>query len=1713
MADNDDKIPPQADRTPPPVALGAPPAEDRGRDSQEIGAVPTGKSGPAGQAAQASKERRRRARGRVISIDEAEALAAWDKSAAFGGDNDEGEGGATEPPAPDSTDLVLDVSEEHTLLAGLSSGEALGGPSGGFAGELPREPIAVAIDADLLGFAPRASDFRPHAVAQALAAEIEVQVNEDGITEIDLAATPQAALEPRAQLHLLVEELALLSREPSPGTPAEIARTSAAAARAAERIGSADALRFYQQALAADPHFAPALRGQFRLLWRAGLVDEAVAIAAALGASLPGDREAYAAWVSEAQPTQGRPSASLAVALTDLERSLNPDVDDRTAAIEPAERLGEQLGGEAGAALHAFAQTVRQLSAGGPAAAVAPESLATPGQSSLAACADLRRALTLPPGEAIALVAGAAQNLPSSPLTPALWRLAARLARRAGDHPRAQALLLRARAAGAALLPALEGVDVASDDVQDGAVPGLDLLRDRLAAVPAETVTLVAARLGGRLLDADRAADAITLLDEAQKRDPASGPALAPLVSRLLVKIGTGAAGASWGEVPRAARDLLGAIDARRRPELGLGATLATLLDPETRAVGLGQLAQAGLAQLIDRAGSAPDPALAWWLSWQLRGSDRAAAASTALTAAADRWSESSPALSAALYTRGAALEAAADPKEFAAALPVNRFAESTVDDPADLVREMIAPGRDARTIATRFRNAAGVVTGGSSGADAGSDGGALLGSPFRIYEAAGWAIQAGAFAEALAGLYAAPSAARSTPLGRQLLRRLVRLGDDHHVAEAALRDVAAASADPRTRALYEHLAADILARTGQGPAAAALYRELLAGPLAKDADLGLRRTLFALRDGDALMDFWRDEFDARSGAGRDQAAAAAAVEKARVALDLFEDRARAADEIAAALALDPDLLPARVLALCHVAGLGGSQQRKVQLERLVQDMPGQQTAVGFLAALVADAEGEGETALRLLKAAVLASPSAPLALMRRYVAVIERRGPREADFAGVLAAAADRLVHTAGADPRLSTTVFLRAAELAEAGGDRARAETLTERARGLSPDDLPALVRLARLQLGRGDFTSALRHLEAQAAALRDPGRKAATLFQAGSIASDNLGDDARARPLLTKVLDLEPQHAGAFLRLRKMLERTSDAAALAALLARRAQAIAPAGAAGLAEALALRSERAQLLATRLGDRPGAKRELGEALALDQENLVALGALAALEIDDGNFAIAAELTLRQSRFEHDPARLVDCFLRLGRLYRDGARTGVGDLPAAAGAYEKVLEVDPDNREALAALSEVYALHGEPRRGILITERLLEPETDPVRRRPLLLRLGLLWEASGDARRAAVCLRHAAEASPRDLQTLGELVRFHDRHKDVAARNLLLDGGIALLRADFRAGREPVQALRTLVSLLQWRGRPVAAQAAAQLLGRLATDASVRAEAATAVQALAGQLAAPSLKEAAADDRAMPREVPPGLAHVLRTLGPALARSNKPDLRRFDVSRADRQGRSSALRAAFDPLALELGVRDFDAYVAVNQAHALAIEPGDPPALIVGAGIAAQGPLAIRFAAGYCLRLCETHFAFLLRDGPIEAAALIAGLVRQFLPDHRPPYLPEAALRAADARVGKALNRSLRTELAPLATQLAAGCSPEELFTAAHEVGARMGLIACGDLLTALDVVAAFAGRPDAPVSALMELPLVAHLIDFALSEDHDALVSAADAGNTAPS
>jgi len=310
---------------------------------------------------------------------------------------------------------------------------------------------------------------------------------------------------------------------------------------------------------------------------------------------------------------------------------------------------------------------------------------------------------------------------------------------------------------------------------------------------------------------------------------------------------------------------------------------------------------------------------------------------------------------------------------------------------------------------------------------------------------------------------------------------------------------------------------------------------------------------------------------------------------------------------------------------------------------------------------------------------------------------------------------------------------------------------------------------------------------------------------------------------------------------------------------------------------------------------------------------------------------------------------------------------------------------------------------------------------------------------------------------------------------------------------------------LRTIIPLLRWRQRPACSAAAAQLLAAFTSDPAEKAEAASWSAPPGGGRRLTALANPDLEEIALPPQVPRGVRNVMRILGPTLARAARPNLKHWDVGRSERQPPGGGLRTIGDTLAIDLGVRNFELYVSTARPRALAVEPGDPPAVIIGAELAALGAPAVRFACGYCLRLIATNFDLLAQGNALQAGVLLAGIVRQFVPDFRHPELSEGEVVASSARVAKAMPKALRGELAPFAAEIATPLGADSFLLAVQETAARVGLLAAGDLAGSLAVLCAANGQPLTPAGVLA-VPAALALIDFALSEDHEQLVAALD-------
>jgi tetratricopeptide (TPR) repeat protein len=744
-----------------------------------------------------------------------------------------------------------------------------------------------------------------------------------------------------------------------------------------------------------------------------------------------------------------------------------------------------------------------------------------------------------------------------------------------------------------------------------------------------------------------------------------------------------------------------------------------------------------------------------------------------------------------------------------------------------------------------------------------------------------------------------------------------------------------------------------------------------------------------------------------------------------------------------------------------------------------------------FTAALVEEGQG-GPHATELFQLASGAAGAPPRLSALTRVAESVAGAPAAAAF--------EQAAAVAGGG---SAAPFLREAARRHAGvGDEAAAERSLRAAVAADPAHLPSVMAVRRSAARRRELAETVEACAFEAGVLRGAEARVSSLLRAAELARhlDPAGvppqnRHARALGLFRQALEVDPANEVAFAGLRALLEENEAHGVLAEALAARITV-----ARNPFEITALRLARAELLAGPLADRAAAKRELETILQKEPQHARALARLSDLEYEDGAFGTAGELYLRRAIVERAPELLREILLRLGRIYTKH----VPDAKRAAGAYARVVQTEPDNHEALSALSDLYVETGETKNALAVTESLLAHEREPARRLEVLVRCGQLHERVGDLRQAGARFRQAADEAPRDYAAVSELARFLERTRDVAGRRALLDHSVGLLRHDVERGRFDLQTLRALVPLLQARGKTRAAAAAAQLLGAVSEDEAEGAAARgwAAPPPRGRRLAALARPEI--DERTFPPALLPGMRHVFRLAGPFLAKG-APDLASHGLARGDRLARGQAARDVVDGVAAELGVPDVEVFVLEQKrggapSGRLCVEPGDRPAVIFPAELPALGGHALRFAAARSLRLVGTHLDLVLAATPAAAGALLAAIIRQFVPEFRHPGVRDDVLDGEAERVAKVLPRKLKPELTGFAVESAGAFDLEALHAAVRDGANAVGLLACGDLPAALAAVLAGWGLTLAPAD-LCKHPEALALLRFGLSDDYDDL------------
>ena len=382
----------------------------------------------------------------------------------------------------------------------------------------------------------------------------------------------------------------------------------------------------------------------------------------------------------------------------------------------------------------------------------------------------------------------------------------------------------------------------------------------------------------------------------------------------------------------------------------------------------------------------------------------------------------------------------------------------------------------------------------------------------------------------------------------------------------------------------------------------------------------------------------------------------------------------------------------------------------------------------------------------------------------------------------------------------------------------------------------------------------------------------------------------------------------------------------------------------------------------------------------------------------------------------------------------------------------------------------------------------------------------------AGDLRRAGTELRRAVDGDPRNVAAVTTLAHLLERARDPGGRRALLDHTVGLLRHDVERGELNLDTLRALVALL------TLARQAARGGGRRRPGGGPgggRARPARRTGRPRPGRSLVALRQPELDERSFPPGLPPGIRQIMRLVGPHLRPSGgelAQHLARHGVSRAERAGRGEAPRPVFDGVGAELARGRFRALRATGAARQRRPVAAAGRARLArrrhrrrASGRDGAGRDSLRGGADACAFAPRTWIA-ILAVPPEEAAALLVGIIRQFVPDYLHPGVRDALVEPEAARAARLIPRKIKPAVSAFAIESAGPFDVAALHAAVRDGANAAGLLASADLPAALAVVLAASGMRDPTLSLS---PIAAHaealaLLRFAVSDAYDELAAA---------
>jgi tetratricopeptide (TPR) repeat protein len=320
------------------------------------------------------------------------------------------------------------------------------------------------------------------------------------------------------------------------------------------------------------------------------------------------------------------------------------------------------------------------------------------------------------------------------------------------------------------------------------------------------------------------------------------------------------------------------------------------------------------------------------------------------------------------------------------------------------------------------------------------------------------------------------------------------------------------------------------------------------------------------------------------------------------------------------------------------------------------------------------------------------------------------------------------------------------------DAGSDLGKA--FETHCRALSVDPMNEVTRdaLERLSRMTSNFAALGQQYEALAKerSQDDPEVAAQLFMSAARVAEAEVGDVARATELYRQVLSIDPLNLDAANALQRLYQATGRYDETSLILQRRAEML------GTLEEQKEALYQAALIERDVLERPDrAIAVYRKILDLDEEDQRSLDALIELYLAAGDWQSLLAIQAQKADLVLDPEDKKVIYYQMGSVFE----RELNDVSRAIDTYQKVLELDPDDVEALGRLDALYTASGEWNELLSVLNREAELAADSSEALSYQYRIAELYEKRlDDARRAVELYQEILNIQPGHTPTLNAL-------------------------------------------------------------------------------------------------------------------------------------------------------------------------------------------------------------------------------------------------------------------------------------------------------------------------------------------------------------------